>query len=195
MAASAERYTRVAVVIHWLMAAAIIAMLVMGFAMQNTFGEIDPMLRFNMFQWHKATGIILLWLIALRLLWRLTHRPPEASRIYPKWERLAATAAHFFLYLLMIALPVTGWLIVSSSPTGIPTSIFGLFTWPHMPGIEPDAAANETYEARHGLFAYILIGVIALHIGAVVKHWVIDRENILPRMWFPPRKKPEKIDA
>ena len=194
MKVSAERYSRVAVVLHWLIALAIFAMLGMGYVMTDMIhlDAVDMTLKFKLFQWHKSLGIVILWLVAFRLAWRLTHKAPELGANFARWERYAAAFGHFCLYLLMIAMPVTGWLIVSSSPTGIPTFIFGLFQWPHIPGITPDEAANHVYKERHWLLAYVLLGMLALHIGAVVKHLVIDRENILPRMWFGPRTAPQK---
>lgn len=189
MAVSAARYTKVAVIIHWVMAAAILAMLAMGFLMTGDMLEMG--LKFQMYQWHKSLGVILLWLIALRLVWRLTHKAPEMGATFPKWERIAASAGHIMLYLLMIALPISGWLMVSSSPLGLPTIVFGWFQWPHMPGVEVDEIANKMYKERHYLLAWMLIVMIAGHVGAVIKHWLIDKENILPRMWLPPRRKPE----
>lgn len=199
MIGAADRYSRVAVVLHWLMAIAIIAMLVMGLLMTDD--DILPMpLKFQMYQWHKSLGVILLWLIAVRLAWRLTHRAPELGAKFAKWERVMALLGHLGLYVLMIAMPLTGWLVVSSSATGIPTIVFGLLQWPHFPGVNGESTMlHEVVEFLHTSLAYVLIAMIALHVLAVVKHAVIDRENILPRMWFAvgkqPRQTPEKIDA
>ena len=182
--AAPGRYTAVAVVLHWLMAAAIILMLAMGLYMTSDLP--DRAAKFQIFQLHKSVGIVLLWLIAVRLAWRLAHRAPELAGPYPKWERALATLGHAALYILMVAMPLSGWLLVSASPLGLPTILFQSgIEWPHVPGVGGNEQVGAAAGFTHYWLAWLLIAGIAGHVLAVVKHWLVDRENILVRMWFP----------
>lgn len=176
------RYNAVAVTLHWLIALAIVAMFAMGWTMTDD--SVDPMTKFKLFQLHKSVGVTIICLVALRILWRLTHKAPPMGNHFPAWERVAAHLGHLALYALLLAVPLTGWMTVSASPLGIPTIVFGWFEWPHLGFIEPSEANDHFFSGLHELFANWMIIMVALHVGAVIKHFVIDRENILPRMWY-----------
>ncbi len=191
--AAAGRYTAVAVVLHWLMAIAIIWMLMLGLYMTSD-SVPDKAAKIALFQLHKSVGIVLLWLIAVRIAWRLTHRAPELTGPYPKLERVLATLGHIALYILMVAMPLSGWIMVSSSAFGFPTILFNSgLEWPHVPGVAGNEQINDAAGATHYWLAWIFAITIAGHALAVVKHWLIDRENILVRMWFPTRCTAEKL--
>lgn len=175
------RYSRVAASLHWLMAVMVLAMLCTGLAMSGWLEMTKPD-RFALFQWHKSLGVLLLWVIALRLIWRLWHRPPALPAAFKNWEVRASHMTHRLLYLLMIAMPLSGWLMVSASSYGLPTIVYGWFEWPHIPGLEGNDAVEENAEFAHWLMAWALIGLIALHMGAWLKHWAVDGINLLPRM-------------
>lgn len=178
------RYTKVAITLHWLIALAIIALLIMGLLMSED--DLLPKdLRFEMFQWHKSLGLSVLVLSVVRLVWRLLHRPPEFPDHMPVWEKMAAKATHRFFYFMMLALPLSGWAVVSSSSFGLPTYWFGLFEWPHLPGLA-ESANKETLhgmaEEGHEILANIMMVLLALHIGAALKHYFIDRDEVVSHM-------------
>jgi cytochrome b561 len=128
---------------------------------------------------HKATGILVLFLGIMRISWRLSHIAPALTARMPVWQRKAAHAVHFLLYAIMLMMPLTGWLISSSA--GISVSFFGLFTMPDL--ISPNESLVEVFEEMHEFLAFTLIGLITLHVAAVVQHYVMYKENILRRMW------------
>jgi cytochrome b561 len=100
------------------------------------------------------------------------------------WERKAAKAGHWALYVLMLLMPLSGWMLVSSSSYGLPTIVFGWFEWPHVPGVAGNEIVHEGAETAHFILAILFILVIGGHIGAVVKHWIFEKENLLKRIWW-----------
>lgn len=178
-----QRYTAVAIALHWCMAAAFILMLLSGVAMTQE-DLIEKSLRFKMYQWHKSLGVFLLVAFFVRIGWRLYHYPPQLPDHFKKVEIGAAKAGHWALYACMILMPLSGWVMVSSSPYGLPTIVFNLFTWPHIPGIAGNEDVNGVAKLIHEVAAWGFAGLIALHVAAVAKHALFDRENLLRRMWF-----------
>lgn len=174
------KYNLVAIILHWVMAIAFFLMLLSGLVM--TFAPIQKLLKFQMYQWHKSLGVLLLIAFFLRLAVRLLTIKPDLPHKMNKLEKLAAKAGHFMLYAWMLILPLSGWIMVSSSPFGLPTMIFGWVEWPHVPGIAGNLEIENLAKEAHEFLAYSFMALIAVHIGAVIKHWVIDKENILPRI-------------
>ena len=176
----ARRYHGLLIVLHWLIAAAIIGMIGLGIVMK--YGGLEKSTTFQLYQWHKSIGLLILLAVLLRLLVRLsTHIPPLPGSIKKGDQRLAKLG-HFALYAAMLIMPITGWLIVSSSVYGLPTYIFGWFEWPHIPNITGNKVIHDGAEEPHGWLAYICLGLIILHVLAVIKHRLVDRVNLLPRM-------------
>ncbi|NBO19090.1 MAG: cytochrome b [Proteobacteria bacterium] len=175
------RYHRIAIILHWVMALCILLMLASGLAM-TTQDLLEKALRFSMYQWHKSLGVLLLWAVFLRLLIRLRFAPPPLPASMKPLEQKAAHAGHWALYALMLAMPLTGWMVVSSSVSGLPTLVFGWFTWPHLPGLAGSSEAHEFAEEAHEILAWVLMLAIAGHVAAVIKHYVVEKENLLPRM-------------
>lgn len=174
-----KRYNRIAIVLHWVMAIAFIAMLVMGLTMSDI---SDKAFRFQVYQWHKSLGILLLIAIFLRILVRvLSVRPPLPEEM-KKSEKLLAHLGHFALYVAMFLIPFSGWIMVSSSQYGLPTIVFGWFEWPHIEPVAQNKTVRGISGEVHEIVANGLIGLIVLHIAAVVKHWLVDKQNLLPRM-------------
>ena len=141
--------------------------------------------KFVLYQLHKSFGLAALALVAARLLWRFANPSPALPAAMPGWQKLGAHGTHVALYGLMLAIPLTGWLMVSASPLGIPTLFFNLFTVPHLPvpGFLGEAAAAEgTMKEVHDLLGTLLIVVVIAHVAAAVKHHLIDRDDILKRM-------------
>lgn len=193
------RYSKVAILLHWLIALMIIGMMVAGIWMTGAIQEqATQAAAFEVYQLHKSFGLVILLLSLLRLAWRLTHRAPGLPADMPAWEKRAAHATHWLFYGLMIGLPITGWLMVSASPWGLPTMFFGMFEVPHLGSLaELDHAGKELWESRfktvHKYVAYGGIGLLLMHVGAALKHHFIVRDDILVRM-LPFLRVPAKIE-
>ena len=129
------RYTRTAIALHWLLALLIVGNLVLGLYMS---GLSFSMTRLKLYNWHKWAGIVILVLSALRLLWRLTHRPP-ADAPMPIWQSRAAHGTHLLLYGLFFAVPLAGW--AYSSSAGFPVVVFGILPLPDWVGVDRELAA------------------------------------------------------
>ena len=185
MAANRTRYTTVAIVLHWLIAAAIIFQVIVGWRMGD--GPKGSPTTFALFQLHKSIGFTILLLSLARLAWRLVNPAPLAPAGQPKWERLAAKAVHVGFYVIMIGLPLTGWILVSTSRVVVPTLWWGVIPWPHLPGLPelaagPKHAWHEVGEIGHGVLVKLTYLLLALHLGAVAKHQVLDKDEVFPNM-------------
>ncbi|UDL92985.1 cytochrome b [Lichenihabitans sp. PAMC28606] len=188
MSASVERgqrYTSVAIALHWLIGLAILAMVVMGLLMVH--GSLAPADKFRLYQLHKSVGLTILILAVLRLVWRFSHRPPTLPADMPAWERGAAEGTHVVLYAFMIGLPLVGWALVSASPFNLPTVLYGVLPWPHLSFLSSLPAASKksvgaVLEMVHAYGAYVLIAFVALHAGAALRHYFIEQDTILQRM-------------
>jgi cytochrome b561 len=173
-AVDAARYSPVAMAFHWLLALAIIGSLGLGLYMSGL--PFSPG-RMKLYNWHKWAGVTILLLSALRLLWRLTHRPP-ADLAMPAWQAQAAHATHGLLYLLFFAVPLAGW--AYSSAAGFPVVWFGVLPLPDFVSVDKEMAAS--FKLAHKLLAYGLAALILAHLGAALKHHFIDRDGLLQRM-------------
>ncbi|MEP7140149.1 MAG: cytochrome b [Caldimonas sp.] len=180
-----DRYTRTAVVLHWLIAVLILVNVTLGLSADFLPDEwVRPVI-----DTHKSTGITVLGLVLMRILWRIVHRPPALPPGYARWERFAAHAVHGALYALMLLLPLSGWLHDSAWKDAAthPMRWFGLVPWPRIGfvmGIEPVAKErlHDLFGAFHTAFGYVLYLLLALHIGGALKHQWLDRERELQRM-------------
>lgn len=176
-----SRYHPVAMALHWLIAISIIAMIILGLVME----DVTPIsLRFELFQIHKSLGLTILVLSIARLAWRLSHRAPALPAHMARFEKFAAHATHWAFYALMIAMPLSGWLMVSASGK-YPTIFFGFFEVPHLPmpgDADPKAVREYAYKAHEIFTIYIAIGLIALHVLAALKHQFINKDNLFARM-------------
>lgn len=178
-----SRYTTVAIALHWAIAALIFANLFLGWRM----GFLKGLSQFDMFQLHKSVGITILLLSVARLGWRLLNPPPALPAAMRGWERLAAHAAHWAFYAIMIVMPLTGWAMVSVSPYNIPTLLFHSIPWPHLPLIHDlPMDHRKAIEAGNGtvhmVLAFGAVALIALHVAAALKHHFIARDGLLGRM-------------
>ena len=171
---SATRYSGTAIALHWLMALAIAGNFCLGWYMSDLHMSL---LRLKLFNYHKWAGVTILLLAALRLLWRLMKKPP-ADLPAPKWQHVAAHVTHWALYALFFAVPLVGW--AYSSATGFPIVLFGVLPLPDF--VPKDHALAEAIKPWHGDLAWVLFGLVVLHLGAVAKHMVIDRDGLLRRM-------------
>lgn len=181
-----KRYNSIAIILHWLMAIGFLLMLISGVIM--SYAPIEQSLKFNLYQWHKAGGVLLLLAFGVRILWRLLSemmkQVPALPSHFPKLERVAAKLGHWGLYGLMLALPLSGWVMVSSSVYGLPTIVFGWFEWPHIPNLSGNEPVEEMAKDAHFYLAILFGFIIVAHIGAVVKHALKDHENLMSRIWW-----------
>lgn len=168
------RYTPTAIALHWLLALAIVAAFGLGLYVDDL--PISPQ-RIKLISWHKWAGVTILVLSALRLLWRLTHRPPPDLPM-PAWQQRAAHAAHHALYVLFFAVPLAGW--AYSSAAGFPIVWFGVLPLPDL--LPVDKALAQSIKPVHATLAWALAVVVVLHVAAALKHHFIDRDGLLDRM-------------
>ena len=192
---TARRYSAVAIALHWVIALCILSMIPMGLWMTAAIEQPDSQaLAYRVFQIHKSIGFLILALTVVRIVWRLTHRPPALPGGMKRWEAFAANATHVAFYALMLALPLTGWLYVSAGwavaqdrALEVATSWFGLFPIPHLPGVGELAAGVKrtlAFQAMgaHAAMAWGAVVLIALHIGAALKHQFVDHDGVLAHM-------------
>lgn len=186
-------YTAVAIVLHWAIAVAIVGNLMLGLWMHEAIDEEGTRARaIAVFQLHKSIGLSVLGLSVLRLLWRLTHRAPALPAGSPRWERISARAVHVLFYLLMFAIPLSGWLYASTQwrndgPFNVPTIWFGLFQVPNLFGLD---AVSQTLRATlsgtllntHEFLAWSAVVLLVLHVGAALKHQFLDHDEVLGHM-------------
>ena len=173
-ATTPDRYSRAAIALHWLLALLIVANFALGAYMHDL---PFSMTRLKLFNWHKWAGVTILALSALRLAWRLTHRPP-ADLPAPAWQQQAAHGTHLALYALFFAVPLVGW--AYSSAAGYPIVWFGVLPLPDF--VPKDKALAELIKPWHETLAWALMALVALHIAAAIKHQFIDRDGLLARM-------------
>jgi cytochrome b561 len=168
------RYTGVAIGFHWLLALMIIISFSVGWYMSEL--SMSPT-RLKLFNWHKWAGITILALSILRLVWRLTHRPPPDVP-GPRWQQRMAHLTHWALYALFFLVPLAGW--AYSSAAGFPVVWFGVLPLPDF--VSPDKALAEVMKERHEFLAWTLGLLVLLHVGAAVKHHFFDRDGLINRM-------------
>ena len=171
---AAPRYSAVAIVLHWLLAVAIVVTFGVGTYMHEL--PFSPT-KLKLYNWHKWAGVTILALSALRLLWRLAHRPP-ADPPMPAWQARAAHWTHGLLYLLFFAVPLSGW--AYSSAAGFPIVWFGVLPLPDFMPV--DKALAESIKPVHEALAQLLAVLVVLHVAGALKHQFIDRDGLLNRM-------------
>ncbi|CAN7573598.1 cytochrome B [Acidovorax sp. Leaf76] len=178
-AAPPRRYTRTAILLHWVLGLALIGLF--GFGLYMTGLPFSPQ-RLKFYNWHKWAGVTILVLSVLRLLWRLTHRPPAlpaaVDNAMPRWQKLAHHGTHHLLYLLFFAVPLIGW--AYSSAAGFPIVFLGLWQLPDFVPVSKELA--EAIKPWHQYTAFAMAGLVVLHVAAALKHQIIDRDGLLRRM-------------
>jgi cytochrome b561 len=171
---ASTRYSTPAIALHWLLALMILGAFCVGLYMSDL--PLSPT-RLKLFSWHKWAGVTVLALSALRLLWRLTHRPPAAPAM-PARQARASQAVHGLLYALFFAVPLVGW--AYSSAAGFPVVLYGLLTLPDF--VAPDKALAELIKPWHEVLAWSLAALAGVHLTAALKHQFFDRDRLLERM-------------
>ena len=176
-------YTKTAITFHWLMAALLIANFALGLTMEDM--ALSPQ-KLQFVSWHKWVGITLLGLVTLRFLWRAFANRPVLLPM-AVWQRRLAKLTHFLMYVLLFAIPISGW--VMSSAGGFTVTYLGLFPLPDL--VAKDKQLFELLKEVHEVLNFTLLGLVILHVLAVLKHQFIDRDATLARMvpWLKPRPR------
>jgi len=193
-----SQYNNISIFLHWLIAVGIVFMFILGWFMDtvpkdaaksSTFDlfnmglyvwelskEVSP--RSFYFNLHKSVGISLFALIILRILWRLTHKPPALLDSMKTWEKKLATGAHHGLYFLMVATPLAGIIMSISSKYGI--HWFGI----KLVGGIDNKASRELFYEFHEIFGLLILLILFFHIAGAFKHALVDKDGAIRRMWF-----------
>lgn len=196
MIQTSTRYTKTAVVLHWLIAIFLVVMFALGWFMadlpkEGTKQSAYDLLNLGIYTWqlaeevtqrtfyfnlHKSLGITIFALIAIRILWRITHKPPAFLTSYKAMERKVATGTHHLLYLLMVAVPLTGLVMGIYSKYGVKWFGLDLFK-----GLD-NKAVREIFVEAHEVIGIILLVIIAIHVAAALKHKFVDKDETMKRM-------------
>ncbi len=191
-----DRYTKTAIILHWLIALGIFGMLALGWFMTDLPREAPKQSTYDLFNWgiytwqlseeasprtfyfnlHKSIGITLLFFIVIRVIWRISHKPPAALKSYKAWERKLSAGAHHLLYLLMLVVPLSGLIMSIASKYGV--KWFGL---DFIAGID-SKPLREIFHEVHEIAGIIILLIIAIHILGALKHKFIDKDETMKRM-------------
>jgi cytochrome b561 len=173
-----QRYTTVAIWLHWLVAIGMIVNVALAWLwpLGDAHPAIGEYVR-PMINGHKSIGITILGLAILRVLWRFGHKPPTMPATYAPWEKTLAHLVHFGLYFVILAMPITGWVMDSAWDRAAdnPNYWFGLFQWPRLSfimNLPPDSKTwvHDTFGAAHGLIAYLVYALFVMHVAGALKH-------------------------
>jgi cytochrome b561 len=179
------RFGFIAVSFHWVIALLFLNMLAIGLTMTSM--ALGNPWMFPLFQFHKSLGTTIFVLAVARLLWRGINVTPLLPQGMPRLEKFAAKATHWALYAALLLMPLSGWVIVSASPLGIPTVIFGLIELPHLDFVVTSAhrkLIGEWASLAHWAAAWSAMGLIGLHAAAALRHHFWLKDNVLRQMLF-----------
>jgi cytochrome b561 len=173
---AAGKHSRTTIGLHWITALAVLGLLGVGLWMV---GLPLGLLKLKVYAWHKWIGIAVLAMTVVRLLWRWRHPPPMLPGSLRDWERRLAPIAHWSLFALLLAMPLSGWMMNSAAGVGL--YWFGYIPIPDLVPRDPDLFA--TLKTVHKILSRLLIAVVVLHVGAVIYHDVLRRDGVFRRMW------------
>jgi len=171
-----QRYTKTAISLHWLSALLIVAAFIMGLVMTDIPGFTPAKLRY--FSWHKWLGVTVFALAVLRVLWRIFNQPPPHPAHIPAWQNHVASTTHWLLYVLIFAVPLSGYLYTLAA--GVPVVYLGV--WPMPVFMAPDAELKPLLREVHYWLDMAMAALVVAHTGAALKHHLIDRDDVLKRM-------------
>lgn len=172
---AATRYSRVAIALHWVVALMIVGAFAAGTLLEDM--DFSPF-KLKLISWHKWMGVSIFALVVVRIVWRLTHRPPPLPATTPAWQRRAASAGHVTLYALMVIIPISGWLY--SSAAGIQTVWLGVLPLPDL--LAPSEATADLLHAVHGGLNKGLLVLVLGHVAVALHHHYRLRDGLLTRM-------------
>lgn len=170
-----DAYSPLAKTFHWLVALIVTPMVLGSFFLE----DLAKPIKGTAIMLHKSFGLTVLALMLIRLIYIHVHGRPDLPSTVSKWERILARTVQYTLYLLLIAMPLVGW--VMSAAAGHQPVFFGLFTFP-FPGIQPNKALSDLMFQVHQTIAFIIIGLLCLHIAGAIKHHFCDKDAVLRRM-------------
>lgn len=171
------RYSHVAITLHWIIAAMILANFILVWSAEDAPKAEEQ----RLVGLHMANGISIMILSVLRILWRVTHPKPPFEESLKSWEVALANVVHGLFYFLMIAIPLTGWLMTSVYTGGMGVNVFGLFEFPGLPFAKSEAGADTLHEV-HEVLAALMLLLFLLHTAAALKHMFVDRDDTMGRM-------------
>jgi cytochrome b561 len=166
-----------AILLHWIAALVILVLLVHGWWMVHMTPRPERLANYT---WHAALGYDFMALLVLRLLWRWANPVPTLPDGLQRWERIAAHAGHFGLYLLMFAASISGWAVAATFRTPITKDLLGLT----LPQIVSDRAFRNFYEESHVVLSYLLAALVVVHILGALRHHFVKHTDVMRRMWF-----------
>ncbi len=176
MTARPPRYTRVAAGLHWVIALLVIGLFAVGLYMTGL--KFSPE-KLKLYSYHKWTGVTVFVLVLARLAWLAMNPPPPLAANTPRWMVLASRAMHTLLYVLLVLIPISGWLM--SSAKGVPTVWFGVLPLPDL--LSRNDELGKTLATVHATLNYVFMTLIAVHVLAALKHQFIDKDGLIGRMW------------
>lgn len=171
-----QKYTKTAILLHWLMALLIGATFALGLTMVEIHGVTPTKLQY--FSWHKWLGVTILGLACVRLLWRLTHATPAYPNIMPEWQKKIAGLLHGFLYAMFFSVPLAGYFY--SLAAGVPVVYLGIFPLPVM--MAPNPELKPILKELHEALSWLLMSGTSLHVLAALKHHFIDHDDVIKRI-------------
>ncbi len=175
---SPTEYTSTAKLLHWLVAGLVVIQLVLANLGESAEDADDLVRELALFANHRSVGITILTLIIIRLLWRWRNPAPRLPETVPRWQITASRVSHYSLYGILLAMPVSGWLM--SSAADVSVTWFNLVQMPDI--VAPDHELEEIFEEVHELLAKLLFVIASLHILAALKHGFFDKDSVLQRM-------------
>jgi cytochrome b561 len=174
---SADRYSRGAVILHWLIA----VLIVLNFVLAGMADDLPKAEAAGIMANHKAVGISVLLLTLVRIAWRFVRPMPPLVETLKAWEAAVAKVTHSLFYFLMLAIPVAGWGLHSAASGGKPVSVFGLFSMPALP-VGYDKPTIGVFHEAHEITATLMFLLFFLHVGAALKHQFFDKDGTMRRM-------------
>ena len=188
MSPSAARYSTIAVILHWLIAIALVSMVFIGWRMEDLrdalfAGEVPLDTVTGFYNWHKTIGILILVFSLARLFWRFTHPVPPLPETMKPWEAFAARGAHIAFYVIMIGMPIGGYVVASAYGDSFPILFANseAMSLPKLPVPQSDEF-REFAGSAHGAGGWVILVLLALHAGAALKHHFVDKDDVLARM-------------
>ena len=177
------QYTRLAISLHWIIAGMVILMIALGLSMTDIpKGTPERSLYYN---FHKSLGVTILLLMFVRLAWRWLNPPPPLPESIPTWQAKLSRVSHICLYICLFLMPLSGFAATQFTKWGL--KFFGLFKIP--PLAFEDKGIYEALQCVHGVTGWVLITIISIHILAAIKHEVVDKDNVLQRIFNPTKKQ------
>lgn len=168
-------YTRTAIALHWAVALLIFSAFPLGIYMADL--PFSPG-RLKLYSYHKWIGVTVFLLALARVAWRIRHPAPPPPAGMPAWQRIASVATHHLLYLLILAVPVSGWLM--SSAKGFQTVYLGIIPLPDL--LTKEKQLGDLLTSVHQILNFTMVALVITHLAAALKHYLVDRDEVLGRM-------------